>query len=177
MGDKQDRNDQQHPQHRSTDRPRREQESEPHRPVGTRLRSRPDEQCQHRVQHPYTDLSCRPRHRPGDRHPRRCRTGGRQRLRKTGQCPPTWQFGIYGQHRPGIYLAEKRTADRPGAGDCLRIHLRRRDLPGGRVCQRPHEHQRGPLRQVVEEHQQQPQAGKLESDDEERLLPCLKHRA
>ena len=96
---------------------------------------RPDhsEQCrQFGIQFADHYVCRRPRHRRceygADGHP-----GFRERLglRETGECPTAQLFGIYGQQVVGLYLAEDRSADRPGAGCGLRIYAGRRELSGG----------------------------------------------
>ena len=133
------------------------------------------ERCQQRVRPADVGLRHRPRHRPdqhGAHHPLR----GRRGLREAGCRPPAEQFGIYGEQGPGLYLPAHHAADRPGAGRSLRVHLRRPDLPCGRVCLRPYQRLGSHLRESPEEHQQQSHPAQLALDDEERLLSGIKRR-
>ena len=172
LGNQQDCHHHQHPKHHSPHRPGRDlEDKQPH--VGVCRNGRALQQSQQRVRRHGEPVCRSTRHRPGCHRARRSRTEGRRRLREAGERQTALLVGIYGEHCPRLRVVEERTADRPGAGCGLRVHLRRCDLSGGRVRIRHHRHPTGTLRQVAQEHQQQPAAGQLGPDDEERVLPRI----
>ena len=115
-------------------------------------------------------LRRRARHRPGGRRVRRLPQRQR-RLRENLQRPSAQLVRIHAQQHPGLHLAAHHAEERRGAGRRLRIHLRRQDVAGGRICRRPEGGRQGALREAAEVQQHIALQRHVGPDDEEHLQP------